>query len=522
MLDIEVVFRRLECCYTELLKEQSDNLRKLIVDEELDYKVNKAYALIKTKLEGFIGTEDYDRFVKAVNEACGKHCCVDCDETEWVGINPICEEFGDGSSTTSTTSTSTTSTSTTSTSTSSTTSSSSTTTKGNPPPVSTTTTTTTTTSTTTSTTSTSTSTTSSTTTTTAIPTTTTSTTSTSSTTSSTSTTTSFGTTGVFEESTYFSIGDSGGGNINDPEITAYLNSNQEAWNNPSTGSNDILFDIDKPTGNIFTYSNGNYDRDDVLSVMSLSKGVTAAVILTVIEQGLLSLSTTVGSLLPDWASASDPNKANITLQQIIAHTSGIPDTGDVAGDANLQIAADKLAENGYPLNFTPGTQFMYSTTSYVVAARMAEVATGQSWLNLFNTRIRDKCAMGTNAVFNPLNPNQPNPGYELYCTQIGFRNFMSMIRDGGVYNGQTVLQSSSLDKIKNDMTGGLGDRGFGFIRNAVVGANATQITLESAKACYAWVDTEDNISCVLFAQGEYSASIGANNGLRTLVRNEIS
>lgn len=203
MLDIEEVFRRLSCCYTELVKEQAENLKKLIIDDELDCKVDRAYALMKTKIEGFIGTDDYDKYVKAVNEVCGSqiNCCTDCEETEWVGIDPICQEET-GSTSTTTTST----TSSTSTTTVSTTSSTSTTSKSSPVPISTTTTTTTTTSTTTSTTSTTTSTTSSTTTTTALitSTSTTSTTSTSTTSSSTSTTTTFGTTGIFEESTYFS------------------------------------------------------------------------------------------------------------------------------------------------------------------------------------------------------------------------------------------------------------------------------------------------------------------------------
>lgn len=519
MLNLEEIFRRLQCCYVELVKEQADNISKLIVDEQLDCKIHRAYGLLKIKMEGFISFDDADNYTKAINEVCGYrlNCCADCNETEWVGIDPICEDDGLTTSTTS-------STSTTTQVTSSTSSTSTTTQRSSPVPIPTTTTSTT----STSTTSTSTSSTSSTSTTTDFYTTTSSSTTTSTvkdsttTTSSTSTTTKVATQGVIEESTYFSIGGEQG-QVNDPEITAYLDANQEAWNNPNTGSNDMLFDIDKPTGNIFTYSRGNYDRDDALSVMSLSKGVAAAVILTVIESGQLSLNTTVGSLIPSWASASDNRKAGITLQQIIAHTSGIRDTGDVAGDASLEIAANKMAGTGehYDLDFAPGSQFRYSTTSYIIAARMAEIATGQSWLNLFNSRIRDKCAMGS-AVFNPNQPNQPNPGYELYCTQIAMRNFASMIRDNGVYNGQTVLQPASIEKIKVDMTNGLGDRSFGFVRNAIVGNYATQITLESSSACYFVVDTEDNISYVMFAQGNYGASIGANNGLRSLIRNEIS
>jgi len=206
MLSVDEVYNRLQCCYTELLEIQANNIKKLIFDEVLDSKVIQAYSLLKIRI--YIQDEDLPEYSKSVNEVCSyKLNCICCDEakTSWIGIDPICEE--DGSTTTSTTTSSTTSTTA-----PSTTSSTTTSTIFIPPPIPTTTTTTTSTTTTSTTTTTNSTTTTSSTTTTTAPTTTTTTTSTSSSTSSTTvpgssttTTTAASTIQGVEESTYFSI-----------------------------------------------------------------------------------------------------------------------------------------------------------------------------------------------------------------------------------------------------------------------------------------------------------------------------
>lgn len=299
-------------------------------------------------------------------------------------------------------------------------------------------------------------------------------------------------------------------------IDNYLNSNLAAY------QSNVIFDVKKASGTVYSYTRGAYHRDQMLGVASLSKSVTAAVILALRDEGKWAngLDTTVGSVITNWVGTS---KENITLKQIITHISGLKDdaTGSIDGSSTLETYCDAYRnDSAFPLDFTPGTDFKYSTSSYNVAARMAEIVCGQTWKQIFESRIRNKCGMAS-AEYNPGepyqnvtgNPLQPNAGHGLWVTQNAYSNFMQMIRNGGNYGGVQVLSADSLSQMWTPQSG-FTQWGFGFIRND----SGNQPTSESARGCYAWYDRTDNLIGVLFTQAENAATIGPNNGLRDLVR----
>lgn len=284
---------------------------------------------------------------------------------------------------------------------------------------------------------------------------------------------------------------------NTSAITGYLDNNSNAY-----GGN-ILFDIKKPGQTVLSYTKGQYNRDQQLSVMSLSKGVVGATLLALYDEGKFDFNDKVGKYLPKWSNSA------VTIKQVISHTSGIPDNWDYDGEKELSYVVDRLSEK--PISFTPGSQFSYSTTSYQILARIAEVVTGQSWQQVFNSRIRDKVSMG-NAVFNPGNTGNPNAGYALHCTQNEYSNFAAMIRDGGKFNGQTVLSPKAISLLKSDMTGGLANWGAGMIWNG------RELISESAKGCYVFIR---DYFAVLFTQSTYEQTIGVNNGLREVTKTTL-
>jgi D-alanyl-D-alanine carboxypeptidase len=118
--------------------------------------------------------------------------------------------------------------------------------------------------------------------------------------------------------------------------------------------------------------------DTLFSIGSISKTFVSALVGRLVGRGVMGIDDTLSDYLPDF-----PNAANITLRQLLNHTSGIRDLFDRLSD---QIAADPtrvwtadevLAGIGNPY-FRPGTNYHYSNTNYILLGLAIEKATGQT------------------------------------------------------------------------------------------------------------------------------------------------
>ncbi|MCF0075789.1 beta-lactamase family protein, partial [Dyadobacter sp. CY261] len=290
--------------------------------------------------------------------------------------------------------------------------------------------------------------------------------------------------------------------IDSNKLTGYLDNNLDAY-----GGN-VLLDINKPGQTVYSYSKGNIGRNDPKSVMSISKGVTAATLMTFYDEGRIGMDDKVSKFIPSWKRS---DKENITIRHVVSHTSGIRDETNFEGAKTLEEAVDGMSNT--QLDFAPGTQFRYSTTSYQVLARIAEIIAGKNFEQIFNERIRYKCNMLT-AGYNPENPRNPLAGYGLYASQSDMSNFAAMLRDNGLFNSQQVLSPKAIALLRTNMTGGLGNWGFGFI------LDGSNLVSESAKGLSLFVKP-GICSYTLMTQSTYEATIGANNGLRELFKSML-
>jgi D-alanyl-D-alanine carboxypeptidase len=112
---------------------------------------------------------------------------------------------------------------------------------------------------------------------------------------------------------------------------------------------------------------------------SITKQFTAAAILQLKEAGKLDLDVTIATYLPSVSHAKE-----ITIRQLLTHTSGLRDYVDIPNFETVAATPatfDQLMSrvSGTPLGFTPGTQFGYSSTNYLILGRIIEVVSGQSW-----------------------------------------------------------------------------------------------------------------------------------------------
>jgi CubicO group peptidase (beta-lactamase class C family) len=127
--------------------------------------------------------------------------------------------------------------------------------------------------------------------------------------------------------------------------------------------------------------------DAPYQIASISKQFAAAAILLLQHDGKLSLDDKVSQYIPD-ISGGD----TITIRQLLSHTAGLQDYWPqdysfkaMATPVSPQGIIDRWAKK--PLDFTPGTQWQYSNTGYVVAGLIVEKVSGQPLLDFLKARI---------------------------------------------------------------------------------------------------------------------------------------
>jgi CubicO group peptidase (beta-lactamase class C family) len=138
--------------------------------------------------------------------------------------------------------------------------------------------------------------------------------------------------------------------------------------------------------------------DTRFATASASKTMTALVVISLIEQGVLSLSTTTRSLLGDDLPLIDDA---VTIEQLLTHRSGIGDYLDEEGedyDAAEYVLTAPVHQyttterflidlDGHPTKFPPGERFSYCNGGYVVLALIAERASRTSFHDLVRNRV---------------------------------------------------------------------------------------------------------------------------------------
>jgi CubicO group peptidase (beta-lactamase class C family) len=125
----------------------------------------------------------------------------------------------------------------------------------------------------------------------------------------------------------------------------------------------------------------------LFQVGSISKEFTAAVVLSLVDDGKLTLDTPLAKFVPDFPRAKD-----ITIRDLLSMRSGIPDYTDQPGfdkAAFTPTTPDAIIARvkQLPLDFDPGTQWEYSNTNYVLLGMVIEKADGTSYVDELFTKI---------------------------------------------------------------------------------------------------------------------------------------
>jgi CubicO group peptidase (beta-lactamase class C family) len=242
--------------------------------------------------------------------------------------------------------------------------------------------------------------------------------------------------------------------------------------------------------------------DTIFRIASMTKAVTAAAAMQLVEQGKLALDQPAGEILPilanpqvlegfdaDGQPSLRPARGTITLRNLLTHTAGfVYDTWNenmnrYAALTGLPAArTGKLAALAAPLGFDPGERWEYGI-NIDMAGRMVEVASGLDLETYMRANLFDPLGMpdtgyvlrpewtsrlatvharqgdGTLQPFDaPPPPDKPEffpGGGGLFSTARDYLVFLQALMHGGTWQGTRILQAETVALMGRNHMGAL-------------------------------------------------------------------
>src|SRR6185295_299645 len=177
--------------------------------------------------------------------------------------------------------------------------------------------------------------------------------------------------------------------------------------------------------------------------------------------------------------------ANLTITQILTHTSGLGEAGGPAAQRAKTLADLVPIWLSAPMQYEPGEKWKYTQSGINAAARIVEVISGMTFDTFLQKRLFDPLGMKNTtfyptdeqrsrlvtayaknketgllepvpprAEFGPCNrPPQGNGG--LYSTAPDYARFCQMLLNGGTHAGRRFLSAAALKFLCTPQTGDL-------------------------------------------------------------------
>lgn len=181
--------------------------------------------------------------------------------------------------------------------------------------------------------------------------------------------------------------------------------------------------------------------DTKFMIGSVSKPITATLMLIQAQKGLISLNKTVADYLPEFKNKP---AANVTIKQLLSHTSGMPNY-DITKDFFPRISRQSFTREDYvkvfidsALAYEPGTRMVYSSWGYFTLGYIMERVTGKTYSQLMKNDIFDKAGMTNSGSYHHLQivPNRAT-GYDYSFggyTSADFRDQSNTMGTGDLYS----------------------------------------------------------------------------------------
>jgi CubicO group peptidase (beta-lactamase class C family) len=239
-----------------------------------------------------------------------------------------------------------------------------------------------------------------------------------------------------------------------PDIVAELKAHVERLAQADSFSGAVLIAKDGKT--LWSAAYGMADKnfnapnkiDTKFNLGSMNKMVTAVAIAQLVERGVLSYDDPVSKWVP--GGLSDDAGDKVRIKHLLSHTSGLgsyfTDEWDSASRARYRSVDDFMAfAKKEKLQFEPGTRWGYSNTGMLVAGKVIEAATKQSYFDYVRENIYKPAGMVNTDAYE-LDYVTPNlaVGYQRENTSAGprWRNniFMHVVKGGPAGGGYSTVE----------------------------------------------------------------------------------
>jgi CubicO group peptidase (beta-lactamase class C family) len=153
-------------------------------------------------------------------------------------------------------------------------------------------------------------------------------------------------------------------------------------------------------------SGKSMDVHTIFWIASMTKPITGAAVMMLVEEGKLSVDDPVAKYLPEFErlKTADGKPARVTIKHLLTHTSGL---GEMSGEQSRGITT--LAEAipffvAKPVAFEPGSKWVYCQSGINTAARVVEVVSGTTFPDFLEKRIFQPLKMRDTTFY--LSPEQ--------------------------------------------------------------------------------------------------------------------
>jgi CubicO group peptidase (beta-lactamase class C family) len=280
--------------------------------------------------------------------------------------------------------------------------------------------------------------------------------------------------------------------------------------------NDFVVIVHKDGKEIYKREFGEIKGTSQEAIGAASQWLMAALVMSFVDEGKLSLDDKLGDYIPIFQSYS---KGYITIRECLSHTTSIetdlPTFRTVLKKKKFDTLEDEVNSFAKDRNMKgkQGTQFYYGEVGPNIAGRVLEIISKKNFDRLFRDRIGKALGLKrTSFMSEGIYSENPTAGAR--STADDYMKFLSMLMNKGMYNGKQVLSEKSVNEILRIQTGDAKivytsplsqGNGFGlgcWIQEKDGQGNGTLVNCPGISGSWPWIHRGKGYSAIVFTKSE--------------------